>query len=154
MIRSRLPRLVPEPDVSDAWIGKEKAIMPGAHCSKYSQKVRAGRWAGTLPWKAFISPGKEPGVYPEDSWRALKGLEQGSDTLRLAPWQIIQAAGGDSRVNGLISALEMTVVQTQIAAVGKDSWVQIWKELRKTGWDVVTDQQEWETVRLMPGFLM
>ena len=154
MIRSRLRLLVPEPDVSDAWIGKEKAIMPGAHCSKYSQKVRAGRWAGTLPWKAFISPGKEPRVYSEDSWRALKGLEQGSDTLRLAPWQVTLAARGDSRVNGLISALEMAVVQTQIAAVEKDSWGQMWKELRKNQRGLLIDWQEWETVRLTPGFLM
>lgn len=72
-----------------------------------------------------MSPGKESGVYSEDRWRALKGLEQGSDTLRLAPWQITLAAGGYSRVNGLISALEMAVVQTQIAAVGKDSWGQM-----------------------------
>lgn len=111
--------------------------MPGAHCSKYSTESES--WEVSRTHEGFQS-GKEPGVYSEDRWRALKGLEQGSDTLQVGSLADHLAAGGDSGVNGLISPLEMAVVQTQIAAVGEDSWGdRCEKELRMNRRDVVID---------------
>lgn len=41
----------------------------------------------------------------------------------------------------------MAVVKTQIVAVGKDSWGQVWKVLRKNGQDLVIDVRGWQGER-------
>ena len=41
----------------------------------------------------------------------------------------------------------MAVVKTQIVAVGKDSWGQMWKVLRKNGQDLVIGLWGWQGER-------